>query len=217
MCWTCLSRWITAQLWPQWSSADTELCGKSAVRLMQQVRVYQSVLRKPQLAKCFTLRQSTENKAGRETYLCFHPFNYDSPTPPSPRTVPAGGCACGQRVAGSLLRWRTQPSPEVASRHLQVEPRPPPRALCEESIRTASNQLRLIALRQAGVKGAAGSCLGRPLKKASGQGWLFSLVFQAPYFGLQSGVSSQLASSLEAAPERSNFCLFQRRGSVLLK
>lgn len=126
MCWTCLSRWITAQLWPQWSSADTELCGKSAVRLMQQVRVYQSVLRKPQLAKCFTLRQSTENKAGRETYLCFHPFNYDSPTPPSPRTVPAGGCACGQRVAGSLLRWRTQPSPEVASRHLQVEPRPPP-------------------------------------------------------------------------------------------
>lgn len=130
MCWTCLSGWITAQLWPQRSTADAELCGKSAVRLMQQVRVYQSVLRKPQLAKCFTLRQSTENKAGRETYLCFHSFNYNTLTPPGPRTVPVGWCAhgvmCWRTVrCGSLLGWRTQLTPDVGSRHLEAKPRAP--------------------------------------------------------------------------------------------
>lgn len=54
-------------------AARTELCGKSAVRLMQQVRVYQSVLTKPQLAKRCTLRQRAANKAGRDTNLCSHP------------------------------------------------------------------------------------------------------------------------------------------------
>lgn len=48
------------------------------------------------------------------------------------------------------------------------------------------NQLRHIAPRQDGVKGTACSCLGQPPRKAPGQGWLFSLVFQAPRFGLVS-------------------------------
>lgn len=53
---------------------------------MQQVRVYQSVLTKPQLAKCFTLRQRAANKAGRDTNLCFPP-RHGSAASPGPRPV----------------------------------------------------------------------------------------------------------------------------------
>lgn len=164
---------------------------------MQQVRVYQSVLRKPQLAKCFTLRQSTENKAGRETYLCFHPFNYNALTPPSPQTVPSGGFAgdvLATHFSGGL-------SPLLKGMQTSVSGAQAP----VHSARSADlseghpNQLTRTAPRQAGVKGTANSCLGLPCKKAPGQGWLFSLVFQTPHFGLQGGVSPQLAPSLEAA------------------
>lgn len=65
---------------------------------MQQVRVYQSVLTKPQLAKCFTLRQRAANKAGRDTNLCFPPTRLRSISRP---TAGAGDAAPG-------LRRRTQ-------------------------------------------------------------------------------------------------------------
>lgn len=108
---------------------------------MQQVRVYQSVLRKPQLAKCFTLRQSTENKAGRETYLCFHPFNYNALTPPSPQTVPSGGFAgdvLATHFSGGL-------SPLLKGMQKSVSGAQAPHAQCEEhrSIRRASKSVNM--------------------------------------------------------------------------
>lgn len=83
---------------------------------------------------------------------------------------------------------------------MRGEPGPPMRSTRRADLSEGHpNQLTRTAPRQAGVKGAANSCLGLPCKKAPGQGWLFSLVFQTPHFGLQGGVSPQPAPSLEAA------------------
>lgn len=132
---------------------------------MQQVRVYQSVLRKPQLAKCFTLRQSTENKAGRETYLRFHSFNYNAPTPPGPRTVPAGRCACGVMCwrtgrCGSPLGCRTQLTPDVGSRHLEAKPRAP----VHRTRRVYQNSTQIRSGSEPKAKAASG-CPGQPLRR----------------------------------------------------
>lgn len=150
---------------------------------MQQVRVYQSVLRKPQLAKCFALRQSTENKAGRETYLCFHPFNYNSPTPPGPGTVLGWGC--GKHQAGCFSGG---PSPLLELDRDLSRGAEAPMGCARSLSEHGPHQLRRTAPRQAGIKGTASSCLGQPPQKGS-RPRLFSRVFPAPHFGLQGGVS----------------------------
>lgn len=201
VCWTCFSGWITAQFWPQRRAADTELCGKSAVRLMQQVRVYQSVLRKPQLAKCFMLRQSTENKAGRETYLCFHPCNCNTLTPPCIQTVPfAGftGTILANHFSGGLSLLLKQ-DPGIC----KCSPGPP--YTCEEgrSIRRVSRSVNRRCLRWAAAKGCE-QLPGTALQMGSTPELAHSSCLPDTSLGLQGGISPLPAPSLEDAPEMSN-------------